>query len=135
VTAGIPSGPVGRRVDTIAPERWHAVADALADAFFGDAVFGWLLPDPATRAPALRRFFAIENRDVALHYPDSLAAIEPRGAVGAALVLPPGHWRVPVGVLARHTLQQLDEAAEARCAGSTTATRAARTTARSRFRC
>ncbi len=64
----------------------------LAEAFYEDPIFGWLMPDDASRLERLRRFFAIELRQVAL----------PRGRVwstdelaGAALSMPPGRWRVP----------------------------------------
>jgi ribosomal protein S18 acetylase RimI-like enzyme len=65
----------------------------LAEAFFDDPIFGWLIPDDAKRPARLRRFFGIELRHVAL----------PRGRVwttrdrvGAALSLPPGMWRMPL---------------------------------------
>jgi len=65
----------------------------MARAFHDDPVLGWLLPDPGKRPARLRRFFGIELRHVAL----------PRGCVwttsdlsAAALVLPPGRWRVPL---------------------------------------
>jgi GNAT superfamily N-acetyltransferase len=71
-------------------ERLKAV---MAEAFFDDPVFGWLMPDEDKRRAQLRRFFAIELRHVAL----------PRGRVwttnelsSAALILPPGAWRVPL---------------------------------------
>jgi GNAT superfamily N-acetyltransferase len=64
----------------------------MARAFHDDPVLGWLLPDASRRPARLRRFFGIELRHVAL----------PRGCVwttsdlsAAALVLPPGRWRVP----------------------------------------
>lgn len=64
----------------------------MASAFHDDPVLGWLLPDARRRPARLRRFFGVELRHLAL----------PRGRVwttgelsGAALVLPPGRWRVP----------------------------------------
>jgi len=64
----------------------------LADAFFDDPVFGWLMPEDAKRHARLRRYFSIELRHYTL----------PRGRVwttgdlaGAALSLPPGSWRSP----------------------------------------
>lgn len=64
----------------------------MASAFHDDPVLGWLMPDLHKRPARLRRFFGIELRHVAL----------PRGRVwtttdrnGAALVMPPGKWRVP----------------------------------------
>ncbi len=65
---------------------------AFAEAFHDDPVFGWLMPGEARRPARLRRFFGLELRGMAL----------PRGAVwttpevsGAAMVMPPGRWRVP----------------------------------------
>jgi GNAT superfamily N-acetyltransferase len=67
----------------------------MADAFFEDPIFGWLMPDDTKRAAQLRRYFAIELRHLALA----------RGRVwtthdlaGAALSLPPGAWRAPLRV-------------------------------------
>jgi GNAT superfamily N-acetyltransferase len=64
----------------------------LADAFFDDPVFGWLMPEDSKRRARLRRYFGIELRHYTL----------PRGRVwttsdlsGAALSLPPGAWRAP----------------------------------------
>ena len=64
----------------------------MAKAFHDDPVFGWLLPDASRRPARLRRFFGIELRHMVL----------PRGCVwttgdlgAAALVMPPGKWRVP----------------------------------------
>ncbi|HEX4465395.1 MAG TPA: GNAT family N-acetyltransferase [Solirubrobacterales bacterium] len=65
----------------------------MAKAFHDDPVIGWLLPDAGRRPARLRRFFGIELRHLALA----------RGCVwttsdlsAAALVLPPGRWRVPL---------------------------------------
>jgi ribosomal protein S18 acetylase RimI-like enzyme len=75
-------------------------------------VFGWLLPEPARRATALRQFFTIEARDVVLPHGLALAApggdappASDPGYLGAALVLPPGHWRTPIGMQARHAAE------------------------------
>ncbi len=65
----------------------------LAAAFYDDPIIGWLMPDESKRQAHLRRFFAIEMRRMAL----------PRGSVwttsdltGAALIMPPGAWHVPL---------------------------------------
>ncbi len=64
----------------------------LAEAFFDDPVFRWLLPQDAKRRARLRRYFGIDLRWYALPHEcvwttDDLA--------GAMLGLPPGKWRVP----------------------------------------
>jgi ribosomal protein S18 acetylase RimI-like enzyme len=66
--------------------------ETLAEAFYDDPVFGWLMPDEQTRLKKLGRFFAIQLRHVTLT----------RGRVwtsndlgGAALSMPPGDWQYP----------------------------------------
>jgi GNAT superfamily N-acetyltransferase len=70
----------------------------MARAFHDDPVICWLLPDASRRPARLRRFFGVELRHMAL----------PRGCVwttddlsAAALVLPPGRWRVPLSATLR----------------------------------
>ncbi|HXB65292.1 MAG TPA: GNAT family N-acetyltransferase [Solirubrobacteraceae bacterium] len=65
----------------------------LAQAFFDDPIFGWLIPEDGKRLAGLRHYFGIELR----HY------VLPHGRVwtttdlaGAALTLPPGAWRAPL---------------------------------------
>jgi GNAT superfamily N-acetyltransferase len=67
----------------------------LAEAFFEDPIFSWLMPEDAKRPARLRRYFGIELRHLALARgrvwtTDDLA--------GAALSLPPGAWRSPLRV-------------------------------------
>ncbi|MGA7703393.1 MAG: GNAT family N-acetyltransferase [Solirubrobacteraceae bacterium] len=73
-------------------EDLHRLSTVLADAFFDDPVFGWLMPKDGKRLAQLRRYFGFDLGRFAL----------PRGRVwttgdltGAALTLPPGKWRVP----------------------------------------
>ncbi len=65
----------------------------MAEAFFEDPIYGWLMPNDTKRPARLRRYFAIELRHLGLA----------RGRVwtnsnltGAALSLPPGAWRSPL---------------------------------------
>jgi GNAT superfamily N-acetyltransferase len=90
--SSVPAQPGLRRAATEDVGRLKAV---MADAFFEDPIFGWLMPDDTKRAARLRRYFAIELRHLALA----------RGRVwttddraGAALSLPPGAWRAPLRV-------------------------------------
>ena len=92
----------GHGIATADPARWREVSAALAEAFCDDPVFGWLLPGAATRPAALRRFFAIETRHIALHHRQSTTTAGTAEAAGAALVLPSGQWRTPVRVQALH---------------------------------
>jgi GNAT superfamily N-acetyltransferase len=73
-------------------EDVQRLTTVLAEAFFDDPVFGWLMPEDSNRRARLRRYFGIELRHYTL----------PRGRVwatsdlsGAALSLPPGAWRAP----------------------------------------
>ncbi|HEY5260923.1 MAG TPA: GNAT family N-acetyltransferase [Solirubrobacteraceae bacterium] len=92
--SGVRSSPLtypGLRKATVDDvPRLNAV---LAEAFYEDPIFAWLMPDDAKRRARLRRYFAIELRYFALA----------RGRVwstsdltGAALSTPPGVWRVPL---------------------------------------
>jgi GNAT superfamily N-acetyltransferase len=85
--------PADRGLRRASAQDAHRLATVLAEAFFEDPVFGWLMPEDTTRLARLRRFFAIELRHLTL----------PRGRVwttsdltGAALSLPPGRWHVPL---------------------------------------
>lgn len=78
----------------------HRLKSALAQAFYDDPIFGWLMPDEQGRLARLRRFFAIALRHMAL----------PHGCVwtssdlaGAALSMPPGNWRTPPRAVLAHT--------------------------------
>ena len=77
----------------------HRLKATLAEAFYDDPIFGWLMPDEKSRLARLRRFFAIQLRHVALT----------RGCVwtsndvaGAALSMPPGKWRTPPRAVLAH---------------------------------
>jgi GNAT superfamily N-acetyltransferase len=94
-----PANPSPSDLHVAGPQLRQATAEdvprlraMLAEAFFDDPVFGWLMPDDSKRRAQLRRYFGIDLRYYTL----------PRGRVwttsdltGAALSLPPGKWRVP----------------------------------------
>lgn len=65
----------------------------LAAAFYDDPVIGWLMPDERKRRARLRRFFEIEMRRMALKRGNVWTT---RDLTGAALIMPPGAWRVPL---------------------------------------
>jgi GNAT superfamily N-acetyltransferase len=76
------------------------LARALAAAFEDDPVFGWLIPHSAPRRRArLTRNIALELSH--LEIPAGAAWTTP-ALEGAALSLPPGKWRMPVGVTFGH---------------------------------
>jgi GNAT superfamily N-acetyltransferase len=64
----------------------------LADAFYEDPVFGWLMPDDSKRHARLRRYFGLDLGHYALRYGRVWTTAD---LIGAALTLPPGKWRVP----------------------------------------
>lgn len=74
-------------------------AAALAAAFHNDPIVGeWFFPDEARRADRLRRYFESEIRHVALKHGECLTNED---LSGAALWLPPGHWKIPTGTMLR----------------------------------
>ncbi|MGD0453698.1 MAG: GNAT family N-acetyltransferase [Solirubrobacteraceae bacterium] len=76
-------------------EDVHHLKAVLAEAFFEDPVFGWLMPEDSKRRARLRRYFGIELRHLAL----ARGRVWTRSDLtGAALSLPPGAWRSPVRV-------------------------------------
>jgi GNAT superfamily N-acetyltransferase len=80
-------------VRTASSQDADRLTAVLADAFFDDPIFGWLIPDERRRRRRLRRFFAIELRHFAL----TLGSVwTTSDLLGAALILPPGAWRMPV---------------------------------------
>lgn len=83
-------GDPGMRPAT--PADLQGLKTVLAEAFFDDPMFGWLIPEESKRHARLRRYFGVDLRYYVL----------PRGRVwttadltGASLTLPPGKWRVP----------------------------------------
>jgi GNAT superfamily N-acetyltransferase len=91
----MPSEGDGHKGQQAAAGDVPRLAAVMAEAFHADPIFGWLIPNESRRLGRLRRFFSIELGRVAM----------PRGQVwttkdlsGAALILPPGRWRVPLHV-------------------------------------
>lgn len=89
-------------IETATAQDTAALAKTLATAFAGDPVWQWMVAPGPHRLARLERFFALEIAHVAL----------PNGTVhttkerdGAALVLPPDHWRMPITAQARHAPQ------------------------------
>ncbi|HEY2427773.1 MAG TPA: GNAT family N-acetyltransferase [Acidimicrobiales bacterium] len=74
------------------------LADVLQAAFFDDPVSTWILPDEASRARRLARFFALYLHR---HYLPMRTAWTTSSQAGAALWAPPGHWRLPPAELLR----------------------------------
>jgi GNAT superfamily N-acetyltransferase len=85
-----------RGLRTANPDDVRTLASALADAFYDDPVFGWLMPDDYTRRARLRRFYMIELRHVGLTRGQAWTSDD---LLGAAISTPPGAWRVPPRVM------------------------------------
>jgi GNAT superfamily N-acetyltransferase len=91
--SGVPTGRFANpHLRPVTAEDVHHLSAVLAEAFFDDPVFGWLMPKDGKRLAQLRRYFGLDLGHYAL----------PHGRVwttndltGAALTLPPGKWRVP----------------------------------------
>lgn len=73
----------------------HRLKAMLAEAFFEDPVFSWLMPEDTKRRARLRRYFGIELRHLALARGQVWTTSD---LAGAALSLPPGSWRSPLRV-------------------------------------
>lgn len=94
------------RPSALSTRRRADAAAVLASAFHDDPVFGWLLPDPDSRAAALLAFFDLELHHVTPA--DQSLTIDAGGTTSAvALALPPGHWRTPWHVQLRQTRRLL----------------------------
>jgi|SRR5947209_16675620 len=88
-----PTDHLGPRTATMSEAA--PLADSLAAAFSDDPVFGWLMPDSATRVERLARFFRLELRQLALRYGQVWTT---DGLAAAALCMPPGTWHMPARV-------------------------------------
>jgi len=69
------------------------LAMVMARAFYDDPPFMWMLPDAATRLRRTRRLFATLVRGEALAYGGVDVARAGGEVAGAAIWLPPGHWK------------------------------------------
>ena len=72
-----------------------ALSSVLADAFYEDPIYSWLLPEDGSRRSRLCVFFELELRIFGL---DRGVAWTTSELAGAAISTPPGHWRLPAMV-------------------------------------
>jgi ribosomal protein S18 acetylase RimI-like enzyme len=75
------------------------LAGVLAEAFYEDPTYGWLIPSQGRRLASLRRFFEIQLRSYGL-VQGSVYTIDT--LAGAAITMPPGKWRLPVSAALRN---------------------------------
>lgn len=78
------------QVRAVGRDEVRATAGALANAFYDDPAFEWLLPRAASRRRRLRRFFATELRHWSHRKGVAEVAYASGRIVGAALWYPPG---------------------------------------------
>lgn len=83
---------ISNDVCTVESDDVATLSEVLASAFCTDPVGEWLFPEPGVRREGLRRLFELELRQVVLPHATSLTN---QDRTGAALWLPPGHWKVP----------------------------------------
>ncbi len=69
------------------------LAETLADAFYEDPIYGWLMPSDRRRRAGLRRFFELQLRVFGLAHGNVWTTGK---LAGAAISLPPGKWRLPI---------------------------------------
>ena len=85
--------PDGTDIRKMSAEEVEPVARALAEAFYEDPHFAWIIRDDARRMLRLERGFAAFIRRIWL--PPGEAFVHERHA-GAALWMPPGTWHLSV---------------------------------------
>lgn len=78
---------------TATAEDVSRLARAMAEAFYDDPVFGWLMPDDKRRLARLRRFYVAELLHVGLGRGQAWTS---DALAGAAICAPPGAWRLPL---------------------------------------
>ena len=94
-----PSRPTGHELRQATAEDIPRLQAMLAEAFFDDPVFGWLMPADTKRRARLRHYFGIDLRWYALPHGNVWTTDD---LVGAMLGLPPGKWRVPLRTTLLH---------------------------------
>lgn len=95
-----PSKDAGSRTPRRAVEAdVEVLSGALADAFYDDPIYSWLLPGDSTRRERLRVFFELELRIFGL---DRGVAWTTDELDGAAITTPPGRWRLPTGAAVKN---------------------------------
>jgi ribosomal protein S18 acetylase RimI-like enzyme len=87
-----PAQSPGLALRIASPDDVHRLADVLADAFYDDPIFCWMMPGERSRLGRLRRFFAVQVRHVGLARGRVWTS---ENLVGASISTPPGAWRVP----------------------------------------
>jgi ribosomal protein S18 acetylase RimI-like enzyme len=90
----LPGGPASAPSSVVRvaqPGEYGSLKVALGAAFFEDPIFGWLIGRGSSRQARLERYFALQ---LAHAFADGCVSTSD-GLQGAALCMPPGHWRLP----------------------------------------
>jgi GNAT superfamily N-acetyltransferase len=81
-------------VRKVAEDELPQVAEVLAQAFYDDPQFAWIVPDDARRLDILERAFLLFLRRIWFAQDESYTTA---GVVGAAVWERPGEWKTPIG--------------------------------------
>ena len=88
---GLSASALSPVVRVAQPGESGSLKVVLGAAFFEDPIFGWLIGRSANRQTRLERYFALQ---LAHSFADGCVWTTD-GLRGAALCMPPGHWRLP----------------------------------------
>jgi GNAT superfamily N-acetyltransferase len=95
---GVSASAPAPAVRVAQPSESGSLKVALGAAFFEDPIFGWLIGRGSSRQARLERYFAIQ---LAHSFADGCVWTS-EGLQGAALCMPPGHWRLPPKLMITH---------------------------------
>jgi ribosomal protein S18 acetylase RimI-like enzyme len=104
IDAALPDAPVAGRSPSVRVARASEsgpLKAALGAAFFEDPIFGWLIGGGSSRQARLEQYFALQ---LAHSFVDGCVWTS-EGLEGAALCMPPGHWRLPPQLMITHARQ------------------------------
>jgi ribosomal protein S18 acetylase RimI-like enzyme len=95
---GTPANALSATVRVARADESGPLAMTLGAAFFDDPIFGWLIGGGSGRQARLELYFAIQ---LAHSFADGCVWTSD-GLRGAALCMPPGHWRLPPKLMVTH---------------------------------
>jgi ribosomal protein S18 acetylase RimI-like enzyme len=94
------SRPDGAQVCRATVADIDTLAEVLADAFYDDPIWCWLIPSDATRREALRSLFAVQLDIQGMAVGSVWTTSDLAGAV---IATPPGKWRLPAVPMLRNS--------------------------------
>ncbi len=96
--ANASASALSRPVRVAQPHESSTLKIALGAAFFDDPIFAWLIGPGSSRQARVDRYFAIQL----VHSFADGHVWTVDGLHGAALCMPPGHWRLPPTLMIAH---------------------------------